>query len=76
VCLLAAGNAPIFTRDGVVLRPVTGVRPSELVLAWREGDRRPLVLAFAASTRWSGQRDRGLWTTPDADRGGSGRTSP
>ncbi len=43
VCLIAAGNAPLITRDGITVRPVTGVAPSELVLAWRRGDRRPLL---------------------------------
>jgi DNA-binding transcriptional LysR family regulator len=43
ICLLAAGNAPLVTRDGVLTRPVTGVPPAELVLAWRAGDDRPLL---------------------------------
>lgn len=51
VCLVAAGNAPIYTRDGVVAVPVRGLEPSRLVLAWRRGDRRPLVRDFVAVTR-------------------------
>jgi DNA-binding transcriptional LysR family regulator len=47
ICLLAAGNAALVTREGVITRPVTGVPPSQLALAWRAGDRRPLVLAYA-----------------------------
>lgn len=47
VCLLAAGNAPLVARDGVVTRPVPDVPPSELVLAWRRDDTRPLVAAYA-----------------------------
>lgn len=43
VCLIAAGNAPLIARDGIVVRPVTGVTPSELVLLWRRGDDRPVL---------------------------------
>ena len=51
VCLLAAGNAPLLTRGGVVTRPVRGISPSRLALAWRAGDRRPLVGAYAEAAR-------------------------
>ena len=43
VCLVAAGNVPIVAREGILTRPVTGVAPSHLVLAWRAGDDRPLL---------------------------------
>jgi DNA-binding transcriptional LysR family regulator len=43
ICLLAAGNAPLIARDGIVIRALTGVTPSRLVLAWRRDDRRPLL---------------------------------
>jgi DNA-binding transcriptional LysR family regulator len=46
VCLIAAGNASLVTRDGVVVRPVSGLSPSRLVLAWRRGDDRPLLTAL------------------------------
>lgn len=46
VCLIAAGNAPMLTRDGITTRRVTGVGPSHLVLAWRRDDQRPLLHAF------------------------------
>jgi DNA-binding transcriptional LysR family regulator len=47
VCLIAAGNAPLVTRDaGVVVRPVAGVTPCRLVMAWRRGDDRPLLTAL------------------------------
>jgi DNA-binding transcriptional LysR family regulator len=36
VCLLAAGNAPIFDRGGVVMPEVADVPPAELLLAWDE----------------------------------------
>jgi DNA-binding transcriptional LysR family regulator len=47
ICLVAAGNTPLIALDGVVTRQVRGVTPSTLVLAWRAGDRRPLVLDYA-----------------------------
>lgn len=51
VCLVAAGNVPLVARDGIVTRPVTGVPPSELVLAWRAGDERPLLQHLRTSFR-------------------------
>jgi DNA-binding transcriptional LysR family regulator len=36
VCLLAAGNAPIFDRGGVVMPEVADLPPADLVLAWDE----------------------------------------
>lgn len=50
VCLLAAGNAPVMTRGGVTLLPVTGLAPSELVLAWNAEDRRPVVQDLVEAT--------------------------
>ena len=54
VCLVAAGNVPLIARDGIVVRPVTGVGPSRLVLVRRRGDDRPLLAllreAVAAAT--------------------------
>ncbi|MFD8971618.1 MULTISPECIES: LysR substrate-binding domain-containing protein [unclassified Streptomyces] len=47
VCLVAAGNAPLLAREGVVVRPVRGLTPSHLVLAWRADDTRPLVRGYA-----------------------------
>lgn len=49
VCLLAAGNASIFERGGVVMRTVVDVGPAELVLAWRRDDANPLLGAFVAA---------------------------
>lgn len=51
VCLVAAGNVPLFRGDDIAVRPVTGVPPSELVLAWRRGDRRPLLRILIEATR-------------------------
>ncbi|MER5750552.1 LysR family transcriptional regulator [Streptomyces sp. NPDC002088] len=57
VVLLAAGNAPLLTRGGVVTRPVRGVSASRLALAWRAGERRPLVRAYAEACRRATGRD-------------------
>jgi DNA-binding transcriptional LysR family regulator len=51
ICLVAAGNAPLLAREGITTRPVTGVAPSELVLAWRAGDDRPLLRHLRTSVR-------------------------
>ncbi|RSS54136.1 LysR family transcriptional regulator [Streptomyces sp. WAC01280] len=47
VCLVAAGNEPLLAREGVAVRPVHGLTPSHLVLAWRADDTRPLVRGYA-----------------------------
>ncbi|WP_319944275.1 LysR family substrate-binding domain-containing protein [Nocardia macrotermitis] len=47
ICLLAEGNAPLLTRGGVVIRPVTGISPAHLALAWRAEDTRTLVRGYA-----------------------------
>jgi DNA-binding transcriptional LysR family regulator len=56
VCLLAAGNAALVTRGGVITRPVRGVSPSRLALAWRADDTRPLVLDYARACRQATSR--------------------
>ena len=48
ICLLAAGNAPIFARGDVTMVPVEDLSPSELVLAWNERHCPPLLETFAA----------------------------
>ncbi|GAA5167343.1 LysR family transcriptional regulator [Pseudonocardia eucalypti] len=50
VCLLASGNAPALDLDGVAVRPVTGVGPSRLVLAWRRGDNREALRRLREAT--------------------------
>jgi LysR substrate binding domain-containing protein/mycothiol maleylpyruvate isomerase-like protein len=47
ICLVAAGNAPLIALEGVITRPVRGISPSVLALAWRTEDRRPLILDYA-----------------------------
>jgi DNA-binding transcriptional LysR family regulator len=56
VCLLAAGNAPLITLGGVTTRPVNGLSPSQLALAWHQGDTRPLVLDYARASRQATRR--------------------
>jgi DNA-binding transcriptional LysR family regulator len=47
VVLVATGNAPLITFEGVVTREVDGVTPSRLALAWRADDERPLIRDYA-----------------------------
>ncbi|MGF1431621.1 LysR substrate-binding domain-containing protein [Kitasatospora sp. LaBMicrA B282] len=47
VCLVATGNIPLLTRGDVTTRPVTDISPSQLALAWRTDDTRPLVRGYA-----------------------------
>ncbi|WP_084964456.1 LysR family transcriptional regulator [Thermoactinospora rubra] len=46
VALIAEGNAALYKRPGVVYRPVAGLAPARLAVAWRAGDRRPHVRVF------------------------------
>lgn len=43
IVLLAEGNARLYRRPGTGAIPVTGLAPSELALAWRRDDHRPLL---------------------------------
>jgi DNA-binding transcriptional LysR family regulator len=56
VCLIAAGNAPLITLGGVTTRPVRGIPPSQLALAWHATDTRPLVLDYARACRQATRR--------------------
>ncbi|MET8831107.1 LysR family transcriptional regulator [Streptomyces sp. NPDC004610] len=53
ICLVASGNAPLITLGGVTVRPVTGLGPSQYVLAWRRGEEqhRALVRGYAGACR-------------------------
>ncbi|TDD54285.1 LysR substrate-binding domain-containing protein [Saccharopolyspora elongata] len=46
VVLLAEGNAELYARPGITTRPVAGLSPAELAIAWRAEDTRPAVHAF------------------------------
>jgi len=43
VCLLASGNVGLVGRAGVVTRPVSGIPPCQLALAWRKDDDHALI---------------------------------
>jgi DNA-binding transcriptional LysR family regulator len=49
VVLLAAGNAIIYARPGIVCVPVEDLGPAQLAVAWRRGDRRNAVSDFVKS---------------------------
>ncbi len=51
ITLLAEGNAGIYSRDGIVCIPVSGLEPARLAIAWRRGDRRPPVRDFVRACR-------------------------
>ncbi|MBC6468751.1 LysR family transcriptional regulator [Actinomadura alba] len=46
IALLSSGNAAIYRRPGIVTRPVTGLSPTLLSIAWRAGDHRAVVRDF------------------------------
>ncbi|MFK0295538.1 LysR family transcriptional regulator [Streptomyces sp. NPDC090442] len=54
VVLLAAGNAAIYRRPGVVARPVVGLSPSQLALAWRADDHRTALREAVEAVRRAG----------------------
>lgn len=47
VCLLAENNVPMYRWPGLTARPVGGLAPCELAVAWRADDTRPTILEFA-----------------------------
>jgi DNA-binding transcriptional LysR family regulator len=49
VVLLAEGNVSVYARPGIVCRPVLGVRPSQLAIAWRRDDHRAVVREFVGA---------------------------
>jgi DNA-binding transcriptional LysR family regulator len=49
VHFLAAGNADIYARPGITCRPVRGISPCHLAVAWRTHDRRQAVVAFVSA---------------------------
>jgi DNA-binding transcriptional LysR family regulator len=61
IVLLASGNAPLIALDGVITRPVRGLSPSQLALAWRAGDQRPLVRDYVRACQeklWRASLDK------------------
>ncbi|MGW0806545.1 LysR family transcriptional regulator [Nonomuraea sp. NPDC002799] len=51
VVLVAEGNAALYNRPGLTYRPVIGLPPGELAIAWREGGESPQVTAFIDALR-------------------------
>ena len=51
ITLLAEGNAGIYSREGIVCIPVSGLEPARLAIAWRRGDRRPEIRDFVQACR-------------------------
>jgi DNA-binding transcriptional LysR family regulator len=47
VCLLAESNVPMYRWPGLTARPVSGLPPCELAVAWRADDDRATILDFA-----------------------------
>jgi DNA-binding transcriptional LysR family regulator len=63
ICLLAAGNAPIFDRGDVTMLPVHDLGPSELVLAWTERRSPPLLETFARLCGDVARESEGHWVS-------------
>ncbi len=51
ITLLAEGNAGIYSREGIVCIPVSGLEPARLAIAWRRGAPRPAVRDFVRACR-------------------------
>jgi DNA-binding transcriptional LysR family regulator len=49
VVLLAEGNAGVYERPGIVCRPVVGVQPCQLAVAWRRDEKRSAVREFVGA---------------------------
>ncbi|GAB2638796.1 LysR family transcriptional regulator [Kribbella swartbergensis] len=49
IALIAEGNARLYKRPGLTFRPVAGLPPAELALAWRQSDPREAVHLFVDS---------------------------
>jgi DNA-binding transcriptional LysR family regulator len=61
--LLAAGNADIYARPGITCRPVRGLSPCQLAIAWRTGDQRSPVAAFVSACAWVARQTSAVRTT-------------
>lgn len=49
IALVSAGNAELYRRAGVVVRPLEGAAGCELAVAWRRDERRAAALDLVAS---------------------------
>ncbi|MFI6325644.1 LysR family transcriptional regulator [Nonomuraea sp. NPDC050556] len=51
IVLLSEGNAGLYKRPGVTFRPVQGLTPAQLAIAWRRGDLRAHVATFVEALK-------------------------
>lgn len=51
ISFVPASSAAVFLNANVAYVPVSDIPPIQICLAWREGDRSPLVRCFAAAVR-------------------------
>jgi DNA-binding transcriptional LysR family regulator len=58
VVLLSEGNAAIYKPAGVISKPVRGLSPSQLAVAWRTRDERAVVRDFVAACRQAATEQR------------------
>jgi DNA-binding transcriptional LysR family regulator len=54
VALLSAGNAELYARPGITMRPVSDLSPAELAVAWRADDERPVIQEFVDAAQHAG----------------------
>ena len=72
ITLLAEGNADIYSREGIVCIPVSGLEPARLAIAWQRSDRRPPVRDFVQACREAADtQKRNLRTGPSGYHGHS-----
>ncbi|CAN5164779.1 LysR family transcriptional regulator [soil metagenome] len=62
VVVVAAGNAAMYQREGVVTLPLTDLPPCELALAWRTGASNPAVRDFVEAAQGLPEVDPGSRT--------------
>jgi hypothetical protein len=67
LAFLSAGNAELYSRPGIVSRPVVNLSPAELAVAWRADDQRTILDEFAQAARQA-IRDCPLPTAVAANR--------
>jgi hypothetical protein len=51
VVVLAAGNAPLLDREGILFRPLIDAKPTQLALAWKRDEITDTVRDYADSAQ-------------------------
>jgi len=64
VVLLSQGNAGIYQPPGVLFKPVTGLSPSQLAVAWRTRDKRAVVRDFVTACQAAAAQQHSSSNTP------------